>query len=274
MERKDMPPVPRKRVIILGSTGSIGTNALSVCSAFPERFSVTALSAHTDETALLALARRFGVKTLALSGKKPSESAVRYSGQDGLLAMIAETDAEIVVNGISGAVGLLPSREALRSGKDLALANKETMVLAGSLITELARETGKLLLPVDSEHSAIFFLLAGKPITQVDRLILTASGGAFRDLPLERLPKVTPAQTLLHPTGAWQEDNVDSATMANKGLEVMEAQQLFVSGLTDRYRHPSAEPGSFSHPVADGSSTRTSGSQICAPILAALSWRT
>ncbi len=264
-----------KRVIILGSTGSIGISTLSVCAAFPDRFPVAALSAHTSEETLLEQAQRFGVPVLALSGAKPKDTRIRFSGSEGLLAMISETEAEIVVNGISGAVGLLPSREALRSGKDLALANKETMVMAGPLVTELARAGGRRIIPVDSEHSAIFFLLQGKEPDQVERLVLTASGGAFRTLPLERLCSVTKEQALSHPT--WKmgpKITVDSATMANKGLEVMEAQYLFgfSPDRIDVIIHPQSRVHSLVR-MADGSLHAHIGEpDMRLPILAALSY--
>ena len=217
-----------KRVLLLGSTGSIGKSTISVCEAFPKLFRLVGISAHTSEQELLKQAEKHGVSNIALSGKSPESNKIRYSGREGLIDFIKETEADITVNGISGAVGLIPSKTALESGKDLALANKETMVMAGTLINDLAAKCNKRIIPVDSEHSALFFLLKNRPAGEVSRLLLTASGGAFRDTPLSALSSVTVEEALKHPT--WNmgpKITIDSATMANKGLEVIEAEQLF-----------------------------------------------
>lgn len=218
-----------KRIIVLGSTGSIGTSTLDVVRNRRDLFRVVGLSAHTQSDVLLEQAREFGVSALALSGSAGRiPERVRYHGEAGLLEMIRETEAEIVVNGVAGAKGLLPSVAALESGKDLALANKETMVMAGALVRALAERRGRAIVPVDSEHSGVFHLLRGRDRSTVEEIVLTASGGAFRDRSAGELAHVTPAEALAHPT--WKmgaKITIDSATMANKGLEVIEAFELF-----------------------------------------------
>ncbi len=236
-----------KKIIILGSTGSIGTSTLAVVRDMPEAFRVSAVSCSRNLEALGAQVREFGPEAqcvtdesaaAALSGVKAPRL---YSGARGMERMIEETEADIVVNGISGAAGLLPSLAALRSGKNLALANKESLVMAGPLLSAEAGRRGKMILPVDSEHAALWSILRGLESSDVSELILTASGGAFRDIPAEKLSKVTFADALNHPT--WKmgpKITVDSSSMANKGLEVIEAHRLFGVG-PDRIRvliHP------------------------------------
>ncbi len=218
-----------KKVIILGATGSIGRNALDVIRKNRDAFTVTGLSAHTGEAALLEAADEFQVPgALALSGKAPDSDRIVFSGREALLRMIRETEADLLVNGIAGSPGLLPSVEALSSGKDLALANKETIVMAGPLIKDLASKNGRLILPVDSEHSAVFQLLRNKNPSEVTEILLTASGGPFRDKPLQEFKDITLADALKHPTWSMgRKISIDSATMANKGLEVIEAHELF-----------------------------------------------
>ncbi len=217
-----------KKIIILGTTGSIGKNTVSVIREKRDDFLITALSAHTDEKKLLQIGKEFTVKNLSLSGKKPSYEEINFTGRQGLLRMIRETDADIVVNGIAGSAGLLPSVAALESGKDLALANKETIVMAGKLVKELAQKNKRLILPVDSEHSAVFQLLRNRNPKEVAEIILTASGGPFREKPLDEFSSITLESTLKHPTWTMgKKISIDSATMANKGLEVIEAHELF-----------------------------------------------
>ena len=220
--------MPRKKVIVLGSTGSIGKSTLDVMRGLPNRFAIVALTSFSHEEELLKQAAEFQVNHLALSGKDPSDPAIRYAGNEGLLELIRQTDAEMVVNGIAGAAGLLPSIAALESGKHLALANKETLVMSGNLITDLAQKNQRLIIPVDSEHSALFFLLKNFGKQEIEELILTASGGAFRTLSFDQLKEVTWKDALAHPT--WKmgrKITIDSATMANKGLEIIEAGVLF-----------------------------------------------
>ena len=140
----------KKKIIILGSTGSIGKNTIDVVKAMPESFEVSAISAHSNEKELLQQAKELGVRSIALTGRKPEDSAIRYHSPEGLLDMIAETEADIVVNGVAGSAGLMPSVVSLQSGKDLALANKETIVMAGSFIAAVEKKSGKKIIPVDS----------------------------------------------------------------------------------------------------------------------------
>ncbi|MDR3147300.1 MAG: 1-deoxy-D-xylulose-5-phosphate reductoisomerase [Treponema sp.] len=229
----------KRKLAILGATGSIGRAALDVVRANDGDFELALLSAHSKGAALEALGAEFPRALLALSGAAasagpgssgpgPDGSRVGYRGPEALLAAIAEAGADITLNGIAGAAGLLPSLAALRAGSALALANKETVVLAYPLVKALAEEQGLPIIPVDSEHAAVFRLLEAHGRDQVREVILTASGGPFRGHTLHQLKKVTVREALAHPT--WNmgpKISVDSATMANKGLEVIEAVRLF-----------------------------------------------
>ncbi len=227
----------RKKVIVLGSTGSIGTNTLKVVEAFESEFDVVALGCRRRVSSLVRQVRKFSPRAVALTGTLDGDGErslsklgdVRvYRGEEGLLDMIVETEADLVVNGISGSRGLLPSVKSLENKKNLALANKETVVMAGNLVSDLARRSGVLLLPVDSEHHAVFTLLHNRSKEEVREIILTASGGAFRNLSYEQLKHVRLEDAVTHPN--WNmgaKITVDSATMANKGLEVIEAHYLF-----------------------------------------------
>jgi 1-deoxy-D-xylulose-5-phosphate reductoisomerase len=202
-----------RRVILLGSTGSIGTQALEVIRANPERFEVVGLAAGRDRDGLAAQAELFGVDDTAL-GAADAERLVR------------EVDADVVLNGITGSVGLGPTIAALETGRTLALANKESLIVGGELVTALARP-GQIV-PVDSEHSAIAQALRSGTASEVRRLVLTASGGPFRGRDRAALAGVTPGEALAHPT--WDMGRVvttNSATLVNKGLEVIEAHHLF-----------------------------------------------
>ncbi|MEN9607197.1 MAG: hypothetical protein RL605_1025, partial [Actinomycetota bacterium] len=204
-----------RRIIILGSTGSIGTQALDVIRANPDRFRVVGLSAGQNGELLAAQAREFNV---------PSQYAVQ--GAAAATKLVEELEADVVVNGITGSIGLAPTLAALRTGKTLALANKESLIVGGRLVTDLAAP-GQIV-PVDSEHSALAQCLLGGAKTEVRKLILTASGGPFRGWTREQLQDVTPQQALAHPT--WVMGKVvttNSATLVNKGLELIEAHLLF-----------------------------------------------
>jgi len=217
-----------KRVLVLGSTGSIGRNTLDIIRANPDSFQLAGLQAHSNEELLLKDSTHFPEALLCLSGRKPESEKIRFTGNEGILNLIEESDADIVVNGIVGASGLRPSMKTLECGMDLALANKESMVLAGSLIKKQAAAKNCRLLPVDSEHSAIFLLLENREKSSVSKIILTASGGPFRNKPLQEFGSITVEDALAHPTWSMgRKISIDSATMANKGLEVIEAQQLF-----------------------------------------------
>ena len=202
-----------RRVIILGSTGSIGTQALEVIEANPDRFRVVGLAAGNNGDLLADQAAKFGVK-----------DAVQ--GADAATRLVEDLEADVVINGITGSIGLAPTLATLRTGKTLALANKESLIVGGRLVTEAAKP-GQIV-PVDSEHSALAQCLLGGTAAEVQKLILTASGGPFRGWSREQLQEVTPAQALAHPT--WVMGKVvttNSATMVNKGLELIEAHLLF-----------------------------------------------
>jgi len=226
-----------KRIALLGSTGSIGRQTLDVIEAFPDRFRVAALGCQRSVEALVAQARRHRPKVVAVGERQAAEEAARalegtgvevLSGPEGMVRCALESEAELVVGAATGIAGLLPVWEAVRAGKTVALANKEPLVVAGHLLMAEAERTGAQILPIDSEHSAIFQSLLGHPRAAVARVILTASGGAFRDVSPEELDRVTPEQALTHPT--WKmgpKVTVDSATLMNKGLELIEARWLF-----------------------------------------------
>jgi 1-deoxy-D-xylulose-5-phosphate reductoisomerase len=219
----------KKKILVLGCTGSIGASTLNIIENNPDLFEVVGLSAHTQEDELLALAKKFGTSAVALTGIEESlDECFKLCGQKGLVELIQNSDADLVVNGIAGASGLLPSIEAVRSGKNLALANKETIVMAGPLILDMARQKGCRILPVDSEHSAVFSMIERYGRDSLDSIVLTASGGPFRKLERKELEQVTVADALKHPTWSMgAKITIDSASMANKGLEVIEACRLF-----------------------------------------------
>jgi 1-deoxy-D-xylulose-5-phosphate reductoisomerase len=224
-------PIPHpvsKGVAILGSTGSIGTTALRVLARHPSRFHVAALTSNANATLLAEQAAATGASFVGLVGNGAGVPAEWCRGPDALVEAARLPDADIVLNAVVGAAGLDATLAALRAGKRVALANKETLVVAGALATTAARESGGEIVPVDSEHSAILQCLTGRPRAQVRRLILTASGGPFRDWSRQQLEHATLADALRHPT--WQmgrKITVDSATLANKALEVIEAHFLF-----------------------------------------------
>ncbi len=224
-----------RRIAILGSTGSIGRQALDVISRSDSELSVVALSAASSWEPLLEQARRHGVRRVAIADRDAAAQASEawtggevLAGPDGVVRLIAECECDMVLNGIVGSAGLLPTVAALTEGIDLALANKESLVVGGELVTALSQATGAAIIPVDSEHSALHQLLAAEPAGTVDRLILTASGGPFRGRGREDLEQVTVEQALAHPTWAMGgKITIDSATLMNKGLELIEAHHLF-----------------------------------------------
>ncbi|HVO11897.1 MAG TPA: 1-deoxy-D-xylulose-5-phosphate reductoisomerase [Vicinamibacteria bacterium] len=226
-----------KGLSILGSTGSIGTNVLRVVDAFPGRFSVVGLAAGGNVERLAEQVARYRPKVVSVADPSGLErlsrcvdlSGVRTGvGSEGMVAVATHQAAEMVVASAVGAVGLVPTYRALEAGRDVALANKETLVMAGELMLLRARETGARLLPIDSEHCALHECLDGRRSEDVRRLILTASGGPFRSRPRETFAAITPEEALAHPT--WRmgpKITIDSATLMNKGLEVIEARWLF-----------------------------------------------
>jgi len=226
-----------KRIVILGATGSIGIQALDVVAASPE-LEVVALSAHSAWEPLVELARAHGVTRVALADAQAAGLAAAawpqgevHAGAQGLVELIIDSGADLVLNAIVGSAGLGPTIVALGEGIDLALANKESLVVGGELVTALAEATGSRILPVDSEHAALHQLIAGERTFgagTIERLIVTASGGPFRGYTRERLAEVTAAQALAHPTWSMgAKITIDSATLMNKGLEVIEAHHLF-----------------------------------------------
>ncbi|MBF0499421.1 MAG: 1-deoxy-D-xylulose-5-phosphate reductoisomerase [Candidatus Riflebacteria bacterium] len=227
----------RRRLSLLGSTGSIGLNTLDVIRSHPERLSVAALAANRNWKELAEQAIEFSPRLVALFDESNADrlrDALRgrdttvVTGMDGLLEAASTADADTLVTALVGSVGLKPVMAAIETGKTICLANKETLVVGGKLVTEAAARHGVDILPVDSEHSAIFQCLQDRDRAQVKRLILTASGGPFRQIPREELAAVTPRQALRHPN--WEmggKITIDSATLMNKGLEVIEAHWLF-----------------------------------------------
>jgi 1-deoxy-D-xylulose-5-phosphate reductoisomerase len=223
-----------KRVLILGSTGSIGVQALEVCAANPE-LEVVGLAASSSYERVLAQATGLGVARVALADAEAAASADAawdggevLAGPEGLVSLITDTECDLVLNALVGSAGLGPTIAALGEGIDLALANKESLVVGGELVMALAEATGAALIPVDSEHSALFQLLAAERPGTADRLVLTASGGPFRGRSSAELESVTVEEALAHPT--WDmggKITIDSATLMNKGLELIEAHHLF-----------------------------------------------
>jgi 1-deoxy-D-xylulose-5-phosphate reductoisomerase len=224
-----------KRLLILGSTGSIGTQALDVVARAGDAFEVVGLSAGTAHEALISQARAAGVRRVALSDPNAAARAAEtwtdgevLAGPEGLVELVARSDADLVLNAIVGSAGLGPTIVALTEGIDLALANKESLVVGGELVTALAEATGAQMIPVDSEHSALYQLIAMERPGTIEKLVLTASGGPFRGRRREELEAVTVEEALQHPTWAMGgKITVDCATLMNKGLEVIEAHHLF-----------------------------------------------
>jgi 1-deoxy-D-xylulose-5-phosphate reductoisomerase len=222
-------------IAILGATGSIGKSALAVLEQHPERFRAVALTAHRNQAGLDALVARYRPALAVVA--EPSDTGYRGGGPEptqwafgaeALLEAATHPDVDVVLNAIVGAAGLAPTMAALRAGKRVALANKESLVCGGPLVLEAARQGGGELIPVDSEHSAIFQCLQGTRLEQLQRLVITASGGPFRAASALEIAEVTPRDALRHPT--WDmgaKITIDSATLANKALEVIEAHFLF-----------------------------------------------
>lgn len=231
------PASPRRRVVVLGSTGSIGTNCLEVIATLADRLEVLGLSAHGKWESLFDQAAVYRPRWVTLTdgdaaqaadrGRPPAGTQLLF-GDEGIARMVADPDVDVVVNAIVGAAGLHGTWAALEAGKTVALANKETLVVAGPLVMELAARSGGRLLPVDSEHSAVFQAMQAGPRTAVERIVLTASGGPFRGRRAAELADVTAEQALRHPTWVMgPKITIDSATLMNKALEVIEARWLF-----------------------------------------------
>jgi len=223
-----------KRIILLGSTGSIGTQTLDIVRENPDQFKVVALTCKNRIDSLIKQIQEFKPEAVCVGNKEAAAQvgaafpAIEVNIGDDGLREIVKVDADIVLNALMGISGMAPTYEAILTGKDIALANKETLVAGGSLIMKLASEKGVQILPVDSEHSAIFQCLEGNSGRKVRRILLTASGGPFRGYSLEQLEKVSLQEALHHPKWSMgRKITIDSATMMNKGLEVIEAKWLF-----------------------------------------------
>jgi len=230
----------QKRLTILGSTGSIGLNALEVFERFQEAFELVGLTAYRNHSRLISQAKRYLPETVVI-GDRGRENQVKtalkglgievLSGRERLLELAARPDQDLLLNGLVGAAGMEPTLRAIQAGVNVALSNKESLVMAGQLIEEEQKKSNALIFPVDSEHSAIWQCLAGEVMEDVERIILTGSGGPFRKRALETFTAITPEEALNHPN--WDMGDkitVDSATMMNKGLEVIEARWLFGLG--------------------------------------------
>jgi 1-deoxy-D-xylulose-5-phosphate reductoisomerase len=224
-----------RKLVILGSTGSIGVQALDVVERSGGDLELVGLSAGRDWEKLLAQAQKLGVQRIGLADFDAAARAAEawtagqvLAGPDGLVELVAGSGCDIVLNAIVGSAGLLATVATLGEGIDLALANKESLVVGGELVNQLAEATGAQILPVDSEHSALHQLIAGEAAGTIDRLVVTASGGPFRGRTREQLAEVTIEQALAHPTWSMGgKITIDSATLMNKGLEVIEAHHLF-----------------------------------------------
>ncbi len=274
-----------KRLCILGATGSIGGNTLEIVRRFPDRFSVTAVSARGNLSALASIIAEFRPAEAVvfdreraddLAQRLPSDSGVRILyGTEGLCEAAAGPEVDAVVTAVVGAAGLQPTLAAVDAGKEIALANKETLVMAGDLVMDRAKKTGAPIRPVDSEHSAIFQCLAGQRRADLSRILLTASGGPFRETPADEMAGIRPADALNHPN--WEmgpKITVDSATLMNKGLEVIEAIHLF--GVSRREIEVVVHPQSIVHSMVemvDGSVIAQMGvPDMKGAIALALSW--
>ena len=238
-----------KGLSILGSTGSVGTNVLRIVDAFPGRFEVVGLAAGSNVQALAEQIARYRPRVVSVASAEAAEELARLVdlsrvgvgvGEEGAVAVATHPEAWMVVAAAVGAVGLVPTYRALEAGKDVALANKETLVMAGELMVAKAKETGARLLPIDSEHCALHQCLDGRRPEEVRKLVLTASGGPFRERPRQSFDHITPGEALNHPTwNMGRKISIDSATLMNKGLEVIEAHWLFDPGERIRPDHPS-----------------------------------
>ena len=238
---QEVPSSVVTKLTVLGATGSIGFNTLEIVRQFPHKFKIEALSCRSSIERLVEQIKEFQPRLVCVDnseqarelretfreGNSGTETEFVW-GVEGLVQVSSDPEVDLVVAGIVGAAGLQPTFSAVQAGKTVAVANKEPLVMAGELFVQTANKTGAKLLPTDSEHNAIFQVLHGEPPERIARLILTASGGPFRDLPLKDFEKITPAEALSHPN--WEmgrKISIDSATMMNKGLEIIEAHWLF-----------------------------------------------
>ncbi|MEI6351322.1 MAG: 1-deoxy-D-xylulose-5-phosphate reductoisomerase [Verrucomicrobiota bacterium] len=274
-----------RKLVVLGATGSIGQSAAKVARDIPERMQIVGMSGHRNLSKLLEFAEEFPEAALCLTdgengGAAALPEAIRssrriFEGESGLIELATLPEADMVLIAIVGTGGLKPALAAIEAGKDLAIASKEILVMAGEIVMEAARRKGIKVLPVDSEHNAIFQCLEGRPSSQVQRLILTASGGPFRTAPAERLESVTPAEALKHPTwNMGSKITIDSATLFNKGLEMIEARWLFDVEMSrvDVIVHPQSIVHSMVEFVDGSVLAQLSHSDMCFPIQYAVTW--
>lgn len=275
-----------KAITLLGSTGSIGTQTLDIVQHNPDKFRLVGIAAGRNVTLLAEQVRQFKPEIVAIrdeSKQAELKDAIAdvdpqpqiLAGADGIVEVARYGDAEAVVTGIVGCAGLLPTIAAIEAGKDIALANKETLIAGGPVVLPLVEKHGVKLLPADSEHSAIFQCLQGLPEGGLRRIILTASGGAFRDWPVERLKDVTVADAVKHPNWSMgRKITVDSATMMNKGLEVIEAHYLF--GMDYDHIDTLIHPQSIIHSLIETQDTsmlaQLGWPDMRLPLLYAISW--
>ena len=272
-----------KRVVILGATGSIGESALKVARDIPERMEIVGLAANSNAEKLAAAANETRAQSVCLVDETKIDALQRalaykpriFAGQEGLREIACLTNAEMVLVAIVGTGGLRPALAAIEAGKDLAVASKEILVMAGEIVMREARDNDVNVLPVDSEHNAIFQCLEGKSSLDIRRIILTASGGPFRETPRKDFNSIIPEQALKHPT--WNmgpKITIDSATLFNKGLEMIEAHWLF--GVEMKRVEVVIHPQSIVHSMvefADGSTlAQLSYSNMCFPIQYAVTW--
>ena len=274
---------PRKRVILLGATGSIGSSTLKVARDLPDRIEIVGMAAARSSEELARHAAEFNCRHLCLTDPAaaqhltslvPSHTRV-FPGHDGLTDLVRSTDADLVLVAIVGTAGLRPALAAIELGRDLAVASKEILVMAGRMVMDAARRRGVHVLPVDSEHNAIFQCVEGRPATDIKRLILTASGGPFRTWPAERIAAATREEALRHPT--WdmgRKITIDSATLFNKGLEMIEARWLFNVPMdrVDVVVHPQSIIHSMVEFTDHSILAQLSRTDMCFPIQYALTW--
>ncbi len=272
-----------RKVLLLGSTGSIGTSALKVARDIPERMQIVGLAANSSVESLAEQVRETGVKQVALTDTAAAAKArallpadvVLHTGTQGLVDLVNESDADMVLVAIVGTAGLAPALAAIERGMHLAVASKEILVMAGEAVTEAAKRKGVNILPVDSEHNAIFQCLEGHRHSDVQRILLTASGGPFRTLPADQLPDVTVAQALKHPTwNMGRKITIDSATLFNKGLEMIEAKWLFDVPMEkiEVVVHPQSIVHSMVEFADNSVIAQLSHSDMCFPIQYAVTW--
>lgn len=278
-------PLAPKKVVLLGSTGSIGQSTIKVAEALPDHIEIVGLAANQNTTLLSEQLHLTGAKKVSISNEskldeltsQTADDVTIYSGENGLVDLVQDSGADMLLVAIVGVAGLKPTLAAIDCGMDLAIASKEILVMAGEIVMKSAKEKNVSVLPVDSEHNAIYQCLEGQSSEQVSKLILTASGGPFRKTPKEHFANVTPEEALAHPT--WdmgKKISIDSATLFNKGLEMIEARWLFDVPMDqiDVVVHPQSIVHSMIEMVDGSILAQLSHSDMCFPIQYALTWPT